>query len=250
MVSVRSRHVALALLGSILLVPSAEGQSTSVKGASDVTRAQLTERARVADSLGRKEEAFQIRARLRDGDFDVGDRILLSIEGVGLRQSDTLIVQAARMVRLGGQLGDMSVAGVLRFEVGDSISARVAKYFKNEVVHVTPLIRLSLAGAVRIPGFYHVRPDAPLTDVIMKSGGQDPSADLRQVTIMRGTRIQWAKEDVQSALTEGLTVQQLDLESGDQVVVGTQRRNQWLGTVLPIAVTSLAAILVQALVRR
>src|SRR6516162_5247567 len=89
------------------------------------TRDDLVRMARVADSLGRKEEAFSIRARLRDGDFGVGDRIVVSYEGPVLSKlNDTLVVQDGRIVRMGEPMGDLSLSGVLRAELKDSINTR------------------------------------------------------------------------------------------------------------------------------
>ena len=180
-------------------------------------------RARVADSLGRREEAFQIRARLNDGDFDVGDVIIASYEGpqlLGLNGRDSLIVTAGRVLSMKAPLGDLDLHGVLRSEITDLITQRIGKYFKDEVVRVTPLVRLSVSGAARSPGFFQVRPDEPLTDVIMRAG-QGTGADLRYVEIKRGAETVWQSADVQTAFSEGLTVEQLELRAGDEVVIGT-----------------------------
>src|SRR5262245_14196199 len=161
------------------------------------TRDDLARMARVADSLGRKEEAFSIRTRLRDGDFEVGDRIVVSYEGVGLSKlNDTLIVQDGRIVRMGVPMGDLNLNGVLRSELKDSIEGRVLKYIRNETVHVMPLLRLSVSGAVKSAGFYYARPDMPLSDLIMRTGGQDQTADLSKVEIKRGEQVLWHKEDM------------------------------------------------------
>jgi SLBB domain len=228
MLSACSRNVAFALqLAAAVIAHSAFAQVPAGQPASEVTRAQLAARAHLADSLGRKEEAFLLRTRLRDGDFEVGDRIAVKIEGPGLTAEDTLLVQAGRIVRLGQPMGDVSVAGVLRFEIQSLIAAQVDRMFLNEVVHVTPLLRLSISGAVRLPGTFHVRPDAPLSDVIMRNAGVDANADLRNVTIHRGTQTIWAKADVQSALNNGLTVEGLNLEPGDEIVIGARGVNHW-----------------------
>jgi protein involved in polysaccharide export with SLBB domain len=242
-----SRLAALALqLSATVVVHSALAQSQSGQPTPEITRAQLTVRARVADSLGHKDEAFALRTRLRDGDFEVGDRILAKYEGPGLTKDDTLIVQAGRVLRLGEPLGDVSVSGVLRFEVQALITARVDRLYKNEVVHVTPLIRLSISGAVRTPGTYHVRSDVQLSDVIMRNGSVDQTADLRNVTIRRGTQILWASADVQSALSNGLTVEGLNLEPGDEIVVGVRTQNRWLIAAqfgVPVVTSILLALL-------
>jgi hypothetical protein len=190
--------------------------------AGDVSRAQLEQRARIADSLGRKEEAFVLRTRLRDGDFEIGDRLAVKYEGPGLTRDDTLVVQSGRTIRLGEPMGDLNLGGVLRFEVQDLITARINQLYKNEIVRVTPLLRLSISGAVRLPGIFHVRPDAPLSDVIMRNAGLDQNADLRNTTIKRGLVTLWTAADVQSAISNGLTVDGLGLEPGDEIAIGAR----------------------------
>jgi hypothetical protein len=252
---VRSRH---ALLGLLLTIVSLDARVTAAQTATrprpgEVTRAQLEERLRQADSLGRKEEAFLLRTRLRDGDFEVGDQILVSYEGLGLTRRDTLIVGSDRVVRLSPPMGDLSLTGILRFELRDSIVNRVNRYFRNEVVIVTPLLRINVSGAVRAPGFYFARPDALLSDIIMRSAGQDQTTDLRNVVIKRGDNIVWSNEDVQAALGDGMTIEGLALEPGDEVVVGAKAPAAAQGNrqaLMQLGLTLLSAILVPIILRR
>lgn len=253
--SVVRRHVALAgALGAVLLARPVAAQSSGEKRVAE-TRADLTARARIADSLGRREEAFQIRARLNDGDFDVGDVIIASYEGpqlLGLNGRDSLIVTAGRVLSMRAPLGDLELRGVLRSEISDLIAQRIAKYYKDEVVRVTPMLRLSVSGAARSPGFYQVRPDEPLSDVIMRAG-QGAGADLRSVEIKRGMQTVWQSADVQTAFSEGLTVEQLELRAGDEVVIGTDtgaaHRAVWV-YVAQIGLTVFSAVLISFLYRR
>lgn len=214
------------------------------------TRAELLERVRLADSLGRKEEAFVLRARLADGDFEVGDRIIVNVDGEAHRSTDTLTVLVGKVIRLGEPVGDLGLVGVLRSEVGDSVTRRYARMYRNLVVNVTPLVRVQISGSVRTPGFYYARLDMPLSDVIMRNGGQDQNADIGNVIVRRGERTLWAKEDVQSAFTDGLTIDRLGLESGDEIVVGMRRGpSKWM-LALQIGVPVLTAIIIQSVIRR
>jgi hypothetical protein len=252
--SVFRRQLILAgAVGMSIVSPRASAQAPGGKQAAD-SRAQLIARAHVADSLGRREEAFLVRSRLRDGDFDVGDVIIASYEGpqpLGLNRRDSLVVGAGKMIQLLSPLGDMDLHGILRSEISDSITQRVAKYYKNEVVHVMPLIRLSISGATKT-GFYHFRPDEPLTDVIMRAGGQGAGGDLHSVTIKRGAQTIWTAADVQTAFSEGLTVEQLDLEAGDEVALGDSTATSkaaWMYA-LQIGTSLVTAFVIQYLVRR
>ena len=202
-------------------------------------RARLIERLKVADSLGLKNEAFVIRARLRDGDFEVGDRIEVIYEGEKAPRSDSvLVVESGRIVRLSEPMGDLNLSGVLRSELSDSVTARVDKYFRAVKVHVTPRLRLTVLGGVRSPGPLYARGDMPLSEVIMRAGGQDPTTDLTNVVIKRGGQVVLERQDVQAALTDGLTVERLGLLAGDEIVVGTKSPGNrwmiWLQVGLPI----------------
>lgn len=240
----RSRRAAvIGLLG--VVVTGAESIAQSPVGRS---RAQLESRARLADSLGRTDEATRLRARLRNGDFLVGDRVLASYEGPGLQRADTLVVQSGKLLRLGTPLGDLDVTGLLLSEVGDSIASRVTKYYRDEVVHVVPLLRLSIVGAVRLPGFYYARADMPLGDVIMRTGGADQLSDLRKVTVNRGDEVIWANQEVQSALRDGRTLAALGLEPGDEIVVGSHT-SRWT-TVLQYGAPIVTALVISLFIRR
>jgi hypothetical protein len=248
---VRSRSLvsAAALLGLMVASPCL-AQSPDLKPVTTATRASLSERARIADSLGRRDEAFVIRTRLSEGDFQVGDRILAMYDGTAMTKTDTLVVQTGRVIHLGEPMGDLTVAGLLRNELADSMSARVNRLFKQEDVRLVPLLRLSIAGPVASPGSHYVRADVPLTDVITRFAGPAPAADMERTTIRRGDALIWGSEDVRAALADGLTLERLDLAPGDEIVVGTrQMSNKWM-LAAQIGVPIITAIIIQFVVRR
>ncbi|MDB4914278.1 MAG: hypothetical protein JWM95_1922 [Gemmatimonadetes bacterium] len=225
-------------------------RAQSIVPSGERTRSQLEARLRAADSLHRTDEAFHLRSRLRNGDFEVGDRVILSFDGVGLQRSDTLLVQAQKLLRLGEPMGDLRLDGVLRSELADSVSSRVAKYFKNIVIRVVPLIRVSITGAVRAPGFYYARPDMPLGDVIMRSGGQDQAADLDNSVVKRGASVLWTAEDVRAALRDGVTLEGLNMDPGDEIVVGNKNSSSFWPKAAQYGLPILSAVLLQLLIRR
>jgi hypothetical protein len=243
-VPLRRTRLFWLVLGALLLVGPAGAQSVAQAGE---TRATLTAQARTADSLGRHEDAFRIRTRLRDGDFEVGDVVLVQFDGGALVKNDSLTVQEGKVIRLAEPLGDLSLAGVLRSEVSDLIRTRVDRLYKNEVVHVTPLLRLSASGALR--GFYRFRPDIPLGDALMRMGANGQGADISNIEIKRGSQTVWGNADVQAALTAGMTLAQLQLEPGDEVAVAGTTQRSW-ATYAQYGVPILSAILLQYLLRR
>ena len=84
-------------------------------------------------------DAALLRTRLTEGDFQVGDRIMLVVEGEQAL-SDTFAVRDGRVLRL-PTIGDVSLAGVLRSELEPHLLATMAKYLRDPVVRARSLIR-------------------------------------------------------------------------------------------------------------
>ena len=243
------RHLARVGLSCACFVPMAlHGQGAAPRRDVHPDRLKLEAWARTADSAGLRAEASRVRSRLVDGDFKVGDRVIVTYEGLRTQGGDTLVVQSGKRLQLGEPLGDLGLTGVLRFELQDSIANRVGKYFKSGVVHVTPLIRLSVSGAVRAPGYYYSRADMPLSDLITRSAGQDQATNLRDVVVKREEETIWDGPAVQRAFRDGLTLEALGLVTGDEVTVGA-RRNAW-PMVAQFGLPVLSALLITLLVRR
>ena len=183
-------------------------------------------------------EAAELRERLRDGDFQVGDRIVLSVRGDSAL-TDTFVVRAGRMLSL-PNLGEISLAGVLRSELQTFLSKEIARYVRDPVVQTSSLIRLAVLGEVTRPGFYAVGSDVLVTDVIMLAGGPNAEADLRKVSVRRGAREVWTADRVHAAMTQGTTLDQLNLRAGDELVIG-ERKRRGFGSVLQV-VSALSAV--------
>src|SRR5256884_7750416 len=88
------------------------------------------------------------------GGFEVGDQILLEVEG------DTQFTRAFR-VGPGPALtlpviGAIPLSGVRRADVEPYLSQQFGRYVKKPVVHAKVMFRLGVLGAVEHPGFYTV----------------------------------------------------------------------------------------------
>jgi hypothetical protein len=86
-----------------------------------------------------RRSADLVRARLTDGDFQVGDRIVLTVQQQP-EMSDTLTVRSGRVVTI-PVVGDLSLAGVLRAELNDYMHEHVARYVRDPTVRTETLIR-------------------------------------------------------------------------------------------------------------
>jgi protein involved in polysaccharide export with SLBB domain len=164
-------------------------------------------------------------------DFHVGDRIALTIEGPQIF-SDTVVVRDGLILRL-PNIGDIPMAGVKRSDVESYLTQQIGKYIRNPVVHATPLVRIAILGQVGRPGFYTMPSDVLLSDVVMRAGGPTGNADLNRTVVKRGGQEVISKEQVASALTAGMTLDQLHIAPGDEMVIGEKPNSLW-GTVLTV----------------
>jgi protein involved in polysaccharide export with SLBB domain len=217
---------------------SAGGQT----GAGILTsRDELTAAAAHAEQSQNPMMAAAIRQRLRDGDFQVGDRILLSVFSDAAR-TDTLVVRDGRVIDLPGK-AILPLSGVLRSELKDRVTAEVLKYVKAERVDVTPLTRIGVLGEVAHPGYFAFRSDVPITDAIMQAGGPTAVADVERSTVRRASREFRSADETRQAVAKGLTLDQFGLTAGDELVVGRQRQFFSTGATAALGtIASLAAI--------
>lgn len=207
------------------------------------TRGQLEAQLRAADSQRRTSEAWLLRSRLERGDFQEGDRIVVVLDGSTM-VSDTLQVRTGKLLQF-PRMGDVSLAGVLRSELTDTVRHHLAKYLTSPVVRATPLLPIAVLGSVTQPGYYYTPADVVLRDVIMKAGGPLGTADLNKVVVRRGGEVIWNPDDIRVALSDGLSLDGLHLRAGDEVFVPERRRFQMsnLTTIVSTAVAVALALL-------
>jgi protein involved in polysaccharide export with SLBB domain len=172
-------------------------------------------------------------------DFHVGDRIALTIEGPQTF-SDTVVVRDGLILRL-PNIGDIPMTGVKRSDVESYLTQQIGKFIRNPVIHATPLVRIAVLGQVGRPGFYTMPSDVLLSDVVMRAGGPTGSADLNRTVVRRSGQEVISREQVASALTAGMTLDQLHIAPGDEMVVGEKPKSIW-GTVLTVLGVSVPII--------
>jgi protein involved in polysaccharide export with SLBB domain len=167
-----------------------------------------------------------IAARLENGDFQVGDRIVLMVDGEP-DLSDTLSVRSGQMVNV-PVAGDLSLQGVLRSELEDRLLEHVGRIVREPTLRAQALIRISVVGEVENPGFYVVPAEALVTDVMMIAGGPTRDAKLDDLRIERGTATVWEGSLLQEAVIQGRTLDHLNVQAGDQVLVPREvQRTGW-----------------------
>jgi len=208
-------------------------------------QAELQASEQQANQSSREEalrRAQHLQTRLREGDFHPGDHIALFVEGEQAL-TDTFPVREGSVLEL-PTLGVVSLHGVLRSELQPFLTASVARYVRNPSVRATALVRIAVLGAVSHPGFYFARTDLSLSDVIMRAGGPAASADLATSYVRRGSAITWATDGIRAAFAESMTLDDIEIQSGDAIVVTEQAHFNW--AVVSQVITALVGAAVAA----
>ena len=177
-------------------------------------------------------DAERVRSRLRDGDFRVGDRIVIDIQGEP-DYPDTVTVQPGPIISL-EVFGDVSLAGVLRSEIEPHLYQALGRFIRDPLVRANGLMRISILGAVRGPGFYSIPAETILGDAVMMAGGPSGAQDFDGLRIERAGRVLYEDDAVQAALREGLTLDQLNLQAGDQIVLPAPRTSSLFRDILGV----------------
>src|ERR1044072_2536722 len=129
--------------------------------------------------------------------FQVGDRVLLHVEGDSAL-SDTFTVVAGPAIRL-PDIGEISLAGVCRTDLESHLQHELSRYIKDAVVQARALIRVSVVGEVAHPGFYAVPIDLVLPDALMLAGGATQTARVDKLRVVRGTAPLWEGDRLQAS---------------------------------------------------
>jgi protein involved in polysaccharide export with SLBB domain len=228
-------HVSLLALGAVVFVPrTASSQETwdptrvyaSRSGLDSLAhRFELAAESPAYSEVLRAEarsEASALRTRLKEGDFQVGDRIVLSVEREQA-YSDSFTVEQGPAIQL-PTVGRLSLAGVLRSELEGHLTQELGKFIRDPVVRARSSIRISVTGEVKQPGFYAVPSELLVTDILAQAGQVTTNADLGKIRIERAGRTIWDSETLGPEIIEGRTLDQLGVRAGDRVVVGSRPR--------------------------
>ena len=232
-----------ALLLLVCSASSARAQLTAADpGRGYLTRAELqqllTNYNELAASGGysgtiraqAEREAALVQQRLTEGDLREGDRIQLVVEGHA-QLSDTFNVVSGRRIVL-PELGEVSLAGVLRSELQAHVHAFVSRFIRNPTVHARSLMRVEIRGAVTQPGFYTIPSDYVLSDALMMAGGPTADSELSKLRIARADDVIWDGTQLRDAVIAGRTLDQLSVRTGD--LIELPKKKSSLSSVLEI----------------
>jgi len=180
----------------------------------------------------------QVSAQTPATAFQVGDRILLHVEGDSVL-SDTFTVVSGPALRL-PNVGEITLAGVRRGDLEAYLTRELGVYIKDPVVQARALVRVSVVGQVTRPGYYAVPIDLVLADALMLAGGATKDARVDQLRVMRGSSSVWSGDKLQTAIARGATLEELGIRGGDRIQVPGQRDPESKWRFVGLVVTSLA----------
>jgi protein involved in polysaccharide export with SLBB domain len=162
-------------------------------------------------------QAAEARSRLADGDFRVGDRLLLTVQGESAL-TDTFTVGQGSQLLL-PLVGPIPLRGVLHAELESYLTAQLVRRIRDPRVEARPMVRVAIEGAVVRPGFYSVPVGALLGDAVMVAGGLVTTARAEDSRVERSGRNVLSSAAFRQAMTAGRTLDQLDVRAGDRIVV-------------------------------
>ena len=137
-------------------------------------------------------------------------------------------------------IGKVNVTRFTSESLEGYLEEEYASFLRNPMVQTLPLIRVSVLGNVRLPGLYRVEPDRPLWDVIALAGGPTERGDVTRLLVMRGRQV--INKDLLVAYEEGVSLKEVGIESGDQIVVPNYKGPFPWGTMLTIASLSISVV--------
>lgn len=230
----RGRLPLLAL--AITALPCALGAQLVPEGGRLATRASLERSATALDQWAAstaysprtraraREAASAVRARLANGDFRVGDLIFLRVDGA-VALVDTVTVREGQMISVRG-LAEVPLAGVLRSELHGRVVGAVTEVARNASVVTRPFIRLAVFGEVNSPGYISLPGDATVDQLITRAGGPTAAAVVSKVQLVRGDTVLLNSNQVAVAITQGQTLDALELRDGDAITIPS-RSQPW-----------------------
>ena len=217
---------AQADLGSAWMASRAELERRVVQLDALAASTAYSERARARSA----QEAVSIRGRLVDGDFRVGDRIYVEIDGAvpvgapGAQQQsftdlrDTLTVLDGSRINVRG-VGEIALTGVLRAELQNRVNTAVNEVILNSRSATRPLIRLAVFGSVGRPGYYNIPLETRLDNLVMMAGGPVQDAATERMRVIRGDTIVLSSDEVRAMIANGTVVGAMGLQEGDQLYI-------------------------------
>ena len=175
--------------------------------------------------------------------FQVGDRILLKVQGDSTL-SDTFSVVSGPAVDL-PVIGLIPLGDVKRADIQPYMTAQLGRFLRDPIVRAKSLVRISIEGEVAKPGFYAIPMDVVLGDAIQAAGGLTTMAKLADLKVNRGGQDLLQGKSFEFALSHE-TIDQL--RAGDRVLIprkaDTESKVRTLSIIqgIPVAINTITQL--------
>jgi protein involved in polysaccharide export with SLBB domain len=176
-----------------------------------------------------------------------GDRIVLYVEGEKW-PNDTFTVREGPAIDL-PEFGHVSLAGVDKSEIQEYLKGQLGKYLKTPVLRARVLVRVGILGELTRPGFYNLPADALVSDALTAAGPTNNSR-MAKATVVRAGATVMKSDSLNRAIAAGLTLGQVGLQSGDDLMVPRIADPERVWRIIAIVVTIPAAILTVIALKR
>lgn len=140
--------------------------------------------------------------------------------------------------------GQIRVTDYTSDELCRHLQTTYQEYLRYPEMQIEPLIRVSLQGGFVNPGFYYVRPDQSLWNVIALAGGTTSERGLKKMRWERSSSVM--ERNLIPALESGKSLRSLGFRSGDQIWTPVSPRSISeiiIRDVLPVATFTLSLYL-------
>lgn len=114
-------------------------------------------------------------------------------------------------------LGEIDTRGKTMVQIREEIRAGLAQIFNAPFVTVTPQFNIAVLGEVRNPGLFSVDPTQTVLDIVAMAGGPNSNGNINKIQLLRGG--QTLDLRLERDRVGALTLQEVGLRSGDQIVV-------------------------------
>lgn len=122
-------------------------------------------------------------------------------------------------------IGEVVAGGLTADALTDTLVARYSDYIKSPMIIVIPMFRVTILGAVKMPGSYWVSGAENVTDLIAMAGGLAEKAVMERTKITRGEEV--LVVNAAQYIRTGKTLDDIGIQSGDIVVVPRSRWPNW-----------------------
>jgi len=219
-----ARCFAVAVALGATLTANAAAQQNGERTPGDRPLAKRSELETLAQQLSGDAAALaRVRARLAEGDFRPGDLVWIQVQDEEAL-SDTFEIGPDRELRMPAPtVGTLPLKGVLRSELDEHVQTYIARFVRDPVARARPLMRISVQGEVAQAGYHALPADAVLADALTAAGGATAEADMRKLRIERNGEKIWKGKELQEAIANRGTIDQMGLQDGDRLII--DRRN-------------------------